>query len=310
MVGYASPNPPYDLRSTPVSDASRRSCCRRDRADRRDRVCPPRLRECRAGLRRTSRHWRCRPRERHRPVPANWPTKPMVPPLAGVAGWPLIGFDTENSTGLGEVENAVAVHLGRPDVERAKQRVVERLGLFEVVGADHDMRKHISIPPSFSGRTDAIASRFVRWPEHPAALPVAGQCRRRCWRCTSRRWATAGKPRDPVAGRLQFGNPAREAVSSGKRGASTHPGILKRRPGQFLPLGCQPRHPAAGGRETTMSYLQDCHSSGRSYRPLHGRRLSDWRRQRCHDRARDRGRDEPVRLLEFGPHGAVDVRRP
>ena len=28
------------------------------------------------------------------------------------------------------------------------------------------------------------------------------------------------------------------------------------------------------------------------------------------DRARGRGRDQPVRLLEFGPHGAVDVRRP
>ncbi len=28
------------------------------------------------------------------------------------------------------------------------------------------------------------------------------------------------------------------------------------------------------------------------------------------DRARDRRRDQPVRLLEFGPHGAVDVRRP
>src|SRR2546421_7025028 len=39
--------------------------------------------------------------------------------------------------GLGEVENAVAVDPGRPDAKRAEQGVIERLGLFQVVGADH-----------------------------------------------------------------------------------------------------------------------------------------------------------------------------
>src|SRR6266446_690591 len=51
--------------------------------------------------------------------------------------------------GLGEVENAVAIHLGRPDIQRAEQGIIERLGLFQVVGADHHMRKHSSIPPRF-----------------------------------------------------------------------------------------------------------------------------------------------------------------
>src|SRR5262245_52035877 len=38
-----------------------------------------------------------------------------------------------------------------------------------------------------------------------------------------------------------------------RRDASRH---LEAGPREFIPLGCQPRHPAAGGKETTMSYFK------------------------------------------------------
>src|SRR3954453_13301259 len=41
--------------------------------------------------------------------------------------------------GLGDVEDAMAVDARRPHLEGGQQIVVERLGLVEVVGADHDV---------------------------------------------------------------------------------------------------------------------------------------------------------------------------
>src|SRR5439155_14399750 len=73
-------------------------------------------------------------------------------------------------TGLGEVENSVAVDPGWPDIERAQQRVIERLGFLEVVGADHDMRKHSSIPPQFSNEQSRSYSRG-------GTTPYAARCR-------------------------------------------------------------------------------------------------------------------------------------
>src|SRR6516162_3983497 len=70
-----------------------------------------------------------------------------------------------------------------------------------------------------------------------------------------------------------------------------------------------PRRTAAlegGGNELPAN----CNSAGRPHSPFHGRRLSDRWQQRCIDRVTDRGRNQPLRLLELGPHGAVDLRRP
>src|SRR5260221_8078985 len=47
--------------------------------------------------------------------------------------------------GLGEIENTMAVDLGGADIERAEQRVIERLGPVQVVGPDHDVREHSSV---------------------------------------------------------------------------------------------------------------------------------------------------------------------
>src|SRR4051812_19646238 len=44
--------------------------------------------------------------------------------------------------GLAAIENAMAVDPARRNSERAEQRVVERFCLFQVVGADHDVREH------------------------------------------------------------------------------------------------------------------------------------------------------------------------
>src|SRR5438309_12133796 len=59
-----------------------------------------------------------------------------------------------------------------------------------------------------------------------------------------------------VAGRLRFGNPAREGGFRRQTRRLDAPRHLEAPPEQFLPLGCQPRRPAVGGKETTMSYLK------------------------------------------------------
>jgi len=87
----------------------------------------------------------------------------------------------------------------------------------------------------------AIAWRF-RVAEQLRAVLVAGQCRRRRQRCTSRRWATggSGKRYPEPSGYVSVIRPE-PRVSLPARGASTHRGHLEAPAGQFLPLGCQPR---------------------------------------------------------------------
>src|SRR3954451_5322739 len=60
----------------------------------------------------------------------------------------------------------------------------------------------------------------------------------------------------PIAGGLRFGNPARKGGFRGPARRLDAPRHLEAPPGEFLPLGCQLGRPAAGGRETTMSYLK------------------------------------------------------
>src|SRR4051795_1730868 len=153
---------------------------------------------------------------------------------------------------LGEIENTVTVDPGRPDAERAEQRVVERLGLFQVVGADHDMRKHSSIPPHFFRRTVAIAAAHSQGTTPHAAR--CRQCRRHHWRCTRRRWEAREPPPLPV----DYGSVIRpeRVASAGQRGASTHPGILKRRRGNSYLWDASPGVRCGWAKETTMSYLK------------------------------------------------------
>src|SRR4051812_11776980 len=92
--------------------------------------------------------------------------------------------------GLGAPENAVAVDAPLRDAERAKQRIVERLGFVEVVGPDHDMRKHRLILPRCQARFDprlsdcksslqAWQSQLARvWPQASSqSLPLASMTR-------------------------------------------------------------------------------------------------------------------------------------
>src|ERR1035437_7302145 len=55
----------------------------------------------------------------------------------------------ENAS-FGHIENAMAVYPPGRNAERAEQRVIERLGLFQVVGSDHNMRKHPAFRPRYS----------------------------------------------------------------------------------------------------------------------------------------------------------------
>src|SRR6187399_2960465 len=73
--------------------------------------------------------------------------------------------------GLGAVENAVAVDPGRLDAERSEQRVVKRLGLFQVVGTDHDMRKHYCNSSPFVEQTAALASSLPQG-TNPVRCPL------------------------------------------------------------------------------------------------------------------------------------------
>src|SRR5216683_5365078 len=64
------------------------------------------------------------------------------------------------NAGRGSVENAVAVYPPRRHTERAKQRVIERLGFFQVIGSDHYMRKHPAFPSQCSPN-DRTRSRLT-----------------------------------------------------------------------------------------------------------------------------------------------------
>ena len=59
-------------------------------------------------------------------------------------------FRHREGPGLGSIENAMAVDPPRRNTEGSKQRVIERLGFFQVVGSDHDMRKHPAFPSQCS----------------------------------------------------------------------------------------------------------------------------------------------------------------
>ena len=91
--------------------------------------------------------------------------KPMVPPLAG-GRLAVDRLRDREDAGRRHVEDAVAVDRRRRDTERAQHLVIERLGPVQVVGPDHDMRKHRAfLRPAFPERTPyhggcAVVSRF------------------------------------------------------------------------------------------------------------------------------------------------------
>src|SRR6266403_638617 len=49
------------------------------------------------------------------------------------------------NAGWGSIENAMAVYFPGRNTESTKQCVIERLGFFQVVSSDHNMRKHFLI---------------------------------------------------------------------------------------------------------------------------------------------------------------------
>ena len=108
-----------ELYATPASGASRRSCCRRDRAGRRDRVCPRAFANARrifAGRAAIGEAGRV-------------PGIGLLGRIGRKADGAAIGvcrrlavdrLRHREHAGLGEVENAVAVDLGRPDTRACR----------------------------------------------------------------------------------------------------------------------------------------------------------------------------------------------
>ena len=197
----------YD-RPMPVSGAERRSCCRLDRANRRGTFAARAFAHARRIFAGHCRRWRRPPRARRRPARPSWRQNRWC------RRWRRRGLAVDRlrhreHAGRGEIENTMTVDPGRRDAERPQQRVVERLGLFQVVGADHDMRKHSSIPPHFF-QTDShdCCCAFAR--NNPARCPLPLNVDGTIGAAQAGDGQPQARRAAPIAGGLRFGNPARE----------------------------------------------------------------------------------------------------
>src|SRR5215216_775553 len=112
-----------------------------------------------------------------------------------------------------------------------------------------------SIPPEFLDEQPQLPGVFA-WRNNPARCSLPGNVDGAVGVVQASEGRPPGGPGVPKAVRLRLGNPARAGGFRRQTRRLDAPRHLEAPPGEFLPVGCQPRLSAVGGKETTMSYLK------------------------------------------------------